>query len=244
MEDDAIREWLQDWWPYCTATSTATAAVFAVFFLAFQVNSRWRDGRDEAERHWATATLYELSVPAIVTLTALIPNPGVWTTLSMMIGLIGLILTGRGIDVQGRPKKTQRRHFKPANWGEKAPAEWNRDIGTPFHIFVYGVFFLAALTATYGWIQGHFGNFEKGVWVIFGTSLWLLISGVYQSWRQLARHRIESDQQDVDPDSQNGLAEGMKCQYVESRRGDTRPTIFGLLAVAVLVSLLIGRSRR
>lgn len=176
---------LATWSPYFIAMSASAAAVFALLFVAFQVNDEWRKKDQALERHWATGTLYELAVPAVISLTVLMPHVLVWLSITLTLSVVGLVLTFQGRHLYRRILRTESDNLPTTH-------EWNGKWGTRIHTGIYGLLLLGSGTALWNQIfstdPGRSGWFVAGIWIVAGVSLWLLISGAFQSWRQLAQH--------------------------------------------------------
>lgn len=192
-----------DWSGYFGPLSAVAAAIFAIFFVAFQVNTSWRAENRELQRHSALVALYELAAPLMVSLAALLPTLWAgWLLGPCLAGMIGVYLGGiqRYRMFRGYAKRRWRSMTVRERKHERINFRW----GTPINTVVFGAMFLggvSGLTSSLGffltfraevgweWLPGPSVwrvLAEIGFWCVAVASWWLVQSGVYQSWRQLS----------------------------------------------------------
>ncbi|WP_145691225.1 hypothetical protein [Rhodococcus rhodochrous] len=242
---------LPDWSGYFGPLSSATAAIFAIFFVAYQVNTSWRGKNRELQRYSALVALYELAAPLMISLAALLPTPwGGWLLGPCLVGTIGMGLGG-----YGRHRMYRKYYHKRSETmtDKELKREWfNYHLGSIVNIFVFGATLVGGVSGLVSFLGYNYTSQPGivsswlplitwkafalvGIWTVAVSCWWLIISGIYQSWRQLS----DADQDDSHETTSSTPVPPPRPTHVEITHPTPAPTLPWSRLIALIAAALL-----
>lgn len=145
----------EPWIGFFQTIAQVAVTLLAIAFLTFTIRDTWRS--DQLKSLIAVATLLELNVPLFVSLIILLPGHP-WKAASWAVGAgsMGFIL-----------------YYWVMFFRTDRPDDFDilHVVGSPISLIIYTLIFISP--------------FAFGLYVVSGLLIWLIVSGVAESWRFL-----------------------------------------------------------